>query len=66
MALYCDHHVRHRGRMYRVPLRYGSYGGGGRMEQVKGKHLKLSEKDRRKIIARAVQAHGRTGCFDDL
>ncbi len=66
MALYCNHHARHRGRLYLVPLRYGSYGGGGPMKQVKGKPLQLSEKDRRKIIARAEQAHSHAGCFDNL
>ena len=65
MAYYCNHSARHRGRLYTVPLRYGLFGGAGPMKQVKGKPLKLSAKDRRKIIARAERAHSRAGCFDD-
>ena len=63
MALYCSHEVHHRGRLYNVPLRYGCHDGAGSMKQIKGKLLKLSPKDRRKISARATRAHAREGCF---
>jgi len=49
-----------------VPLRYGYHDGAGSVKQIKGKVLKLSSKDRRKIIARATRAHARAGYFDGL
>lgn len=64
MAHYCSHDVRHRGRLFRVPLRYGVYGGGGALTRIKGKKLRLSPQDSRKIIARAEQAHSRSRCDD--
>jgi hypothetical protein len=62
MAYYCGHDVRHRGRLYTVPLRYGVYGGGGRITQLKGKPLRRTPKDNRKIIARAERHHCRS-CY---
>ena len=66
MALYCSHAVRHRGRLYEVPLRYGHPDGAGRMRLVKGKKLRLTPKDIHKLVLRAMCRHGRAGCFDDL
>jgi hypothetical protein len=61
MAHYCVHDVRHRGRLYQVPLRYGIYDGAGRMQLVKGKKLRLTPRDLRKIELRARRSHAQAG-----
>ena len=66
MALYCIHSVRHKGRLYEVPLRYGYYSGAGRLGLVKGKRLRLTPRDLRMIVARAMRCHAQVDCFKDL
>lgn len=53
MACYCSIEVCFKSRTFSVPLRYGSYGMGGTMEQVAGKPFRLTPKQQTAIAVKA-------------
>jgi len=66
MAHYCAHQIRFKGRLLKVPLRYGDLRGAGPVELLSGKPLRFTRKELKKIEILAQRKHARIGCFDFL